>query len=173
MKNKHFQKRLAQLKLNKNIRGQQLTQGFRIYHCYDYREPGDKSWWDDTSFHMHGYRVVVLWIHPRYEFSNRVEDAAYTLVPLPANGTSDSFREYVAMLNLSERSIRVTTDIVVTPFLSVTLEGYAKHMTLCCPIEVHSEADVIKLGKFARALYKREVTLQEVFPGYKFDKDTE
>ena len=51
--------------------------GLYIPHSYTERKPDNLSWWDDVGFILNGRRIIVWWQHPRYVYSNAIEELAW------------------------------------------------------------------------------------------------
>lgn len=84
MKNKHYDrlresaKRYRKQAKNDSRWNHEL--GIKVYHVYypeghpNYRE---KTYWDDVAFIRGSQQVTVWWTHPRYQYSETVDDQAY------------------------------------------------------------------------------------------------
>jgi hypothetical protein len=60
--------------------------------------------------------------------------------------------------------------IEITPSLSVRWCPYSRLVNLCAPLEVRSESDLSRLVGLTRQLLKRELTLTDAFPGYRYTR---
>lgn len=49
--------------------------GLMIPHLYP--KPRELSWWDDFGFILNGRRIMVWWQHPRMQYADAIEDAAF------------------------------------------------------------------------------------------------
>ena len=51
--------------------------GLYIPHSYADMKPDSLSFWDDVGFILNGRRVIVWWQHPRYVYSDAIEEKAW------------------------------------------------------------------------------------------------
>lgn len=83
-KNKHYEQLRASAKryakTAKNDSCWDTKRGIKVYHVYypegdeNYR---DKTYWDDVAFIKGSQQITVWWTHPRYQYSEKVDEQAY------------------------------------------------------------------------------------------------
>lgn len=66
-----------QRQYHKNHQWRLSTGGLYIPHSYDEMKPDDLTSWDDVGFILNGRRIIVWWRHPRYNYSNAIEDKVW------------------------------------------------------------------------------------------------
>lgn len=85
---------------------------------------------------------------------------------------SEALRTYFDKVNAIEQRLSIEgIDHTVCARTTMRRYRWGMGMELCAPLEVRGVDGVRLLAFLARRLAKREVTIQEVFPGYRFDQD--
>lgn len=197
MKNRHFEQLGRKMREFHRHHPWRLHDGLFIPHAY--KEPCALSWWDDVGFILNGYRVMVWWHHPRSKYSDEIARQAHQeagampdeplfrdeerlwkrvgrsrkqVVVHRTQRCSEALRTYFDKVNAIEQQL-LLEGIDHTVCASTTMRRYrwGMGMELCAPLEVRGVDGVRRLASLARRLAKREVTIQEVFPGYRYDRD--
>jgi hypothetical protein len=79
MKNRFIENMIKKSKRHvktvKNCSGWNEELGLKVYHMYD--NSRDKSYWDDIKFIRGSQCIIVAWMHPRYAFKSKNDDAVY------------------------------------------------------------------------------------------------
>lgn len=70
-----------------------------------------------------------------------------------------------------EESLSSTSDIKVTPSINSKWTNHSRFISICVPIEIRNENDLVQLVSIVKSLLKREKTLAELFPNYAYTKD--
>lgn len=197
MKNRHFEQLGRKMREYHRHHPWRLHDGLFIPHSYT--EPCALSWWDDVGFILNGYRVMVWWQHPRSKYSDEIarraqqEAGAMPDEPLfrdeerlwkrvgrsrkqvvvhRTQWCSEALRTYFDKVNAIEQRLSIEgIDHTVCARTTMRRYRWGMGMELCAPLEVRGVDGVRLLAFLARRLAKREVTIQEVFPGYRFDQD--
>ncbi|MDD5395556.1 MAG: hypothetical protein PHE17_21240 [Thiothrix sp.] len=159
------------------------------------------TWWDDVGFILNGRRVMVWLVHPRMKVADAIEDMAWAEAgdsPLSATNlfelsekqwkkvgrsrkkvvayssppTPDVQRDYYAKLNAIQQRLQSEgVDLVVRPSMSVKTLSWCTGIELCIPFEVRNENDALSLAALAKQLLKREIALDDIFPGYRYGRE--
>lgn len=197
MKNRHFELLRTQMRDFHRHHPWRLHDGLFIPHTYT--EPCSLSWWDDVGFILNGRRVMVWWQHPRSKFSDEIAKRAQQeagvmpdeplfrdearlskrvgrsrkrVVVHRTQCCSEALRAYFDRANAIEQRL-LLEGIDYSVGVSMTMRRYrwGVGMELCAPLEVCGVDGVRRLASLARRLAKREVTVEEAFPGYRYDRD--
>lgn len=78
---------------------------------------------------------------------------------------------YDAVNEREDELMRVGIDLEVVPSMRVGLCSTATTVDLVAPIEVRSKEDVRALAMLAKRLLKRETTVADEWPGYRYGRD--
>lgn len=200
MKNRHQEHLKKSAKLyHRNKRSSNFTRGLIQFHQYDAENASSLSWWDDVDFILNDYRVVVAWIHPRYEYQEYIEsEASKSIAHLDIN-INDMFNEampnYVKVgqsrkkiatytVNLTKDSDEWTTayrlaiqelphsiEYEAKPSINTEWRVNGYLVEICAPIEVYGVDELVKLVTLVKRLLKRETTLDNEFPDYVYTKE--
>jgi hypothetical protein len=143
MKNLHIErlKRLAK-QHHRTQSGEHFEKGVKAYRDYDGLPPERLTWWDDVAFILNDYRVELAWHHPRMAYEDAIE---------------------------AEQAMR-TANFEIRPFLKSQWCKNSRIIYLCVPIEIRNETDLHQLVVLTRRLLKREVTLSDAFPSYRYTR---
>ena len=76
--------------------------------------------------------------------------------------------EWREQRNQARQQVMQTADYQITPYLTSHWCKYSRFVSLCVPLEVRSEDDLRSLAALAKRLLKREVSLDDLFPGYRY-----
>lgn len=86
--------------------------------------------------------------------------------------TSDEWVAFYDAVNEREDALmHVGIDLEVCPSMRISLCSTATTLDLVAPIEVRSKEDVRALAMLARRLLKRETTVYDEWPGYRYGRD--
>lgn len=201
MKNKHREQLKQRAKLyHRNSRGQHFENGVLVRHMYDIENPQKFSWWDDVTFILNDYRVNVAWIHPRYAYSNKVEEIAHaacehlespSMLDFMAESSPNyrkvgkSRKKIVSYTNtfeitdayfeaLDAEKNRIANDlgnkIVIAPTISTEWTNCSRFVSICAPIEVRGVVDLRELATLTKRILRRETSLEREFPGYLYSQ---
>ncbi|WP_233863014.1 hypothetical protein [Paraburkholderia adhaesiva] len=196
MKNRHIESLRHKAREYHRNHQWRLENGLRIPHAYLDERREDLSWWDDVGFILNDRRVIVHWVHPRYVYSNAIEDRAQAEIPPPAphwrheggekkyrklgrsrkkvigiagGRTPPAWSDYFDALRAREDELtRSGIDLDIRPSMRVSLYRWATAVDLIAPIEVRSRDDIALLAAIARRLLKRETTVANEWPGYRY-----
>jgi len=197
MKNHYFERlRRAAREYHRN-HPWRLENGLFIPHTYPAEDSANLSWWDDVGFILNGRRVIVHWVHPRLAYSDAIEKQVQSEIPLPGAsqrlreggekiyrkpgrsrnkviGTtygpaSNPWSDYLAAFNTRlDQLTHSGIDLEIRPSMRVSWYNWATGVDLIAPIEVHSTDDVVSLAAIARRLLKRETSVANEWPGYRY-----
>lgn len=175
-----------------------LDNGLFVPHSYT--ESRTLSWWDDVGFILNRRRVMVWWTHPRMEYADAITDMAWQQAGEPSQYGDQLFlagekqwkkagrsrkkvvayrsppltdvqQEYYTRLNSIEARLQDQgIELTVRPSVSMISLNWCTGITACLPIEVRAKEDIGELAALTRRLLKREVTLTDLFPDYKYDR---
>ncbi|WP_322033398.1 hypothetical protein [Paraburkholderia sp. J76] len=198
MKNRHIESLRRKAREYHRHHQWPLKNGLYVPHAYPEEDRVRLSWWDDVGFILNGRRVIVNWMHPRFAYSNAIEDEAHTDIPPPTSDkwheegekqyrklgrsrkkviaitcgpTTTPWAEYFAALRAREDELkRSGIDLEIRPSMRVVWYSWAMAVDLIAPMEVRSGDDVVALAAIARRLVKRETTVADEWPGYSYGR---
>lgn len=183
-----------------NKRNSQFDEGVRIFHRYDEFGPDALSWWDDCQIIVGKRRVMIWWTHPRFAYRNAIEDAAWAAVgdgpdrdwlgelrsqPIykPAGKSrkrivayrssehDEAYEQWSQRLHAEEDRLEATgIDLMIAPSCRFETLDWCSGLELRLPMEVHNIAELKALAAMGRQLFKRETTVEELFPGYTYGR---
>ena len=78
--------------------------------------------------------------------------------------------DYVVRLKKVKRDIEASTEFTVLPSFNIRWTNKSRIVFACIPMEIHNEDDVILLASVIKRLIKREVSLQDLFSGYRYTR---
>lgn len=171
--------------------------GIRSWCAYDEATPRALSWWDDFQFILSGRRVTVAWCHPRMEYCDELDSRIVDTVDPQApslerliNGArvyKRVGRSRKRLVGIQRRELtaagqanyeakeaergRLHTQGIpheIIPSMQRTRMDYCIFVSLCAPLEVRSEDDLIQVADLVRRLLRFETTLAREFPGYTY-----
>lgn len=82
---------------------------------------------------------------------------------LPDNG-------FIKALRKTESELAASTDFVVVPKLHIYWTKRSRFVSACLPMEVRDDDDLMVLASTVKRLIKREVTLNELYPDFRYTK---
>lgn len=196
MKNSHVERLKQRAKqYHRARRGDHFEGGIMCFHHYDGLPADRLTWWDDVTFVLSDYRVALAWTHPRMAYEDAIDAEADRLTAdLPSDNFMRDGTPVYKTVGRSRKKIIHTvyepraqtdrhdqwqrvrhqamqsTDIRIEPALNAHWCQYSRVVNLCAPIEVRNESDLRQLAALTRRLLNREVTLQDVFPGYRYTR---
>lgn len=197
MKNRHFELLRTKMRDFHRHHPWRLNDGLFIPHAYT--ESRSLSWWDDVGFILNGRRLMVWWQHPRSRFSDEIAKRAQQeagvmpdellfrdeerqwkrvgrsrkqVVGHRTQWCSEALRAYFDQVNAIEQRLMLE-GIDYTVGVSMTMRRYrwGVGMELCAPMEVCGVDGVRRLASLAKRLAKRGVTVEEVFPSYRYGRE--
>lgn len=197
VKNRHYERRLRQMRQYHKHHPWRLDGGLFIPHIYP--RTRKLSWSDDVGFILNRRRVMVWWRHPRCVYRDAIEQSAFDRVPLPTTprdfalpskkiwrkmdrsrmkAVSEMRRDwphdwtsYFDEVNRLEDELMETgIDLDVRPSMRIELLNWAVGVNLVAPVEVVTKDDIRSLAALARRLVKRETTIETEFPGYVYGR---
>lgn len=79
--------------------------------------------------------------------------------------------DYHEVVDQKEQEILADSDsgIVITTGFDAQWTDAAKYISLCAPLSMRTPADLAKLAELVKRLMRRETTLAEAFPGYRYN----
>ena len=169
--------------------------GVSTRHEYDPQR--QLTWWHDVEFGMNNRRVMVWWIHPRMSYADVIDELAWNEAGGPPRGGHDfdfgktiwkpvgrSRKRIVAYQSPPMDSARTAyyekfhgidarlraegIESVVSPSMTAAQTNWCTGVDLCIPVEIRCHDDVIAMVELTRKLLKRETTIDDVFPNYRF-----
>jgi hypothetical protein len=197
MKNNHaeYLKRRAK-DYHRVRRGDCFQGGMLIFHDYAGLPPARLTWWDDVTFTMNDYRVALAWRHPRTAYEDAIDTEVDRLTAnLPHENILRKGTPVYLALGKSRKKIIHTVyeprpksdwlenwqrarqqvmqsaNVEIRPSLNARWCRYSRLVHLCAPLEVRDEGDLSRLVALIKRLLKRELTLSEAFPGYRYTRD--
>lgn len=197
MKNRHYERRLRQMRQYHKQHPWRLDGGLYIPHSYP--DARKLSWWDDVGFILNGRRVIVWWRHPRCVYRDEIERLALNQVQVPTtpsaydlpgkknwrkagrsrkkfvsetlpNWTEDWVVYFDAVNQVEDQLMQEGIDFEVRPSMRVELLNWAVGVSLIAPVEVLMKDDIRSLAALARRLIKRETTVETEFPSYVYGR---
>jgi hypothetical protein len=196
MKNTHVEhlKRCAK-NYHRTRRGDCFQNGMLIFHEYAGLLPDRLTWWDDVTFVMNDYRVALAWTHPRMAYDDAIDTETDRLTAdLPHENIlregSPVYRkigrsrkkiihtvyepppetDWYENWQLVRRQVMQSAGTKIQPSLNTRWCQYSRLINLCAPLEVRNEADLSGLVAITKRLLKHELTLSDVFPGYRYTR---
>ena len=202
MKNKNYQRKKAAAKRAYreavNDSRWDHERGIKVYHVYDEEiKPRDKTYWDDVSFVWRRNYVVVCWIHPRYEYTETIDEQAYEAVNrlFPAHHDNDwllygtknfkkvgksrkkvvsytttpcTGKDFYDTWREFKHTFCNTSTLQVRPHIKVEQTDYSLMVNICCPIEVRNEDNLKELADIVRSILDQKTTLKELYGDYAY-----
>lgn len=183
-----------------NQRNSPFDDGVRIFHRYDEFDPDALSWWDDCQIIVGKRRVMIWWTHPRFAYRNAIEEAAWEAVgdepdtdwlgelrslPIykPAGKSrkrivahrggkrDEAYQQWSQRLHAEEDRLAATgIDLTIAPSCGFETLDWCSGLELRLPVEVRDVAELKALAEIGRRLFKREMTIEELFPGYAYGR---
>lgn len=203
MKNKNYQRKKAAAR--RAFRGAMNddrwdhARGIKVYHVYDEAvKPREKTYWDDVSFVWRHNYVVVCWIHPRYEYTEKIDEQAYEAVNRlfpdhhSDNWLSGGTKNYKKVGKSRKKVVSYTTNhsstgkdfydtwrefkdtfcktssLEVRPWIKVEQTDYSLYVNICCPIEVRNEDGLKELADVVRDILDQKTTLKKLYGDYAY-----
>lgn len=196
MKNKTVEHlKIVAKQYHRTRRGDHFEKGIRIFHIYDASDQSRLSWWDDVTFVLNDYRVALTWIHPRMAYEDMIKDeVARMTAEMPAPdimGTSTPIykaagksrktisswkydqvdrSDWQEKHNQAREQVMNAADYQIAPYMTSHWCKYSRFVALCAPLEVRSEGDLRSLAVLAKRLLKREISLEDLFPDYRYTR---
>lgn len=78
--------------------------------------------------------------------------------------------DFLERVREKEREIEVSTDFHAKPSFDITWAKRSRLVVACIPIEIHNESDLITLASIIRRLIKRDTTINDLFPQYRYTR---
>lgn len=173
--------------------------GLFIPHSYTETKPDSLSWWDDVGFILNGRRVIVWWRHPRYVYSQAIEEQSWKeagdgpgddwlfggcstnyrrvgksrkkIVSYTSRQPSEEQQRYYDKLrDIRERLAREGIDSEVSATWKRGRLSWATDVGLVAPLEVRNKEELALVAKLARRLILGQTTLESEFPGYRYNR---
>lgn len=174
--------------------------GLFIPHSYADTQPDSLSWWDDVGFILNKRRVIVWWRHPRHVYAEAIEEQSWKeagdgpqddwLIEGSTKnyrrvGTSrkkvvsytsrqpsaEQNRHYDLLRNIQERLATEGIDLNVSPSWKRECLTWATGVSLAAPLEIRNEVELAAIALLARRLILGQTTLENEFPGYRYDRN--
>lgn len=76
--------------------------------------------------------------------------------------------DFLMRVREKERQLEVATGFQVIPSFDITWTNQSRFVIACIPVEVHCENDLVSLASVIRRLIKRDVTINDLFPEYRY-----
>ena len=173
--------------------------GLFIPHSYAETGPDSQSWWDDVGFILNGRRVIVWWRHPRYVYSDAIEDRSWKeagddpgddwlsegsttnyrkvgrsrkkIISYTSRQPSDGQQRYYDKMGAIRKRMEVEgiEFDVATSWKRERLD-WATGIGLVVPLEVRNEAELALVAALARRLILGQTTMEAEFPGYRYGR---
>jgi hypothetical protein len=200
MKNRYQEHLKKSAKLyHRNKRNSNFTEGLIQYHQNGEERSTSLSWWDDVDFILNDYRVVVAWIHPRYDYQDYIETEARKRIAHLDTNMGDIFNEatpnyvkagqsrkkisnytvnltkdsdeWAAAYKLALQEIPHAIEYQAKPYIKTEWLARGYSVDICAPIEIRGIEDLVKLVTLVKRLLKCETTLDSEFPDYVYTKE--
>ena len=171
--------------------------GLYIPHSYANMKPDSLSYWDDVGFILNGRRVVVWWQHPRYVYSDAIDEKAWQEAgPNPRNNwlTDGGTKNYKRVGRSRKKLVSITSrkpspeqsryyDLLRDISARLSAEGidldvpvswkwerlnWGMGVSLIAPLDVRDENELACVANLARRLILGQTTLHTEFPGYRY-----
>ena len=166
---------------------------------HEYEPQLQLTWWQDFEFVMNNRRVMLWWIHPRMKYADVIDELAWNEAGEPPCGADDfdfgktiwkpvgrSRKRIVVYQSPPIDSARTAyyekfhgidarlraegIESVVSPFMAATQTNWCTGIDLCIPVEIRCHDDAIAMVELTRKLLKRETTIDDAFPNYRFGR---
>lgn len=200
MKKKNMDLLMAQLRRYHQKNPWKLeASGLYVPHCYEHKTAESLSWWDDVGFIHAGKRYIVWWQHPRYVYSNTLDEKAWELAGpgpedawLTEGGTTNYRRvgksrkrivsytcrqpseaqraHYDKLREIESRLQAEGIAFEVRPSWSMSRLNWAMGIELIAPLEVRNADELAVVAQLARDLVQGKTTLAEQFPDYAYSQ---
>ena len=173
--------------------------GLYVPHAYTDMTPDSLSHWDDVGFILNRRRVIVWWQHPRYVYSNALENKAWQKV---GDGPRDDWlfeggtknykqvgrsRKKPVSYRSREPSAEQTRhyDLLNQTIARLSSEGidldvqaswkwerlkWAMGVSLVAPLEVRDEKELAAVATLARRLILGQTSLAAEFADYRYSR---
>ncbi|MBN3855927.1 hypothetical protein G3N59_21335 [Paraburkholderia sp. Ac-20340] len=177
-----------------------LENGLFIPHLYPEENQEKLSWWDDVGFILGGRRVIVNWVHPRCAYEDAIEQQVLSEVASPedwpprgADGEktyrklgrsrkkvatiafgplSQPWEDYYSAFEARQDELmRSGIDLEIRPSMKIGWCYHAMLVSLTAPLEVRSTEGIESLAALARRLVKRETTIEQEWPEYRYGRE--
>lgn len=197
MKNKHIERlKIAAKQFHRSEYGYHFSKGIVAIHEDDELEPQRLSWREDVRFILNDYQVYVSWTHPRAIYARQLQNEVrlrMTHIPCPDwLGPSKALYKKLGRSRIKimgwrtdpvdwsvwkaeQGKIRTQVELdanhVIVPFIDSCWTKYARSVSLCTPMEIRNEHNRISLVAITKQLLTRQVTLEELYPDYRYTRD--
>ena len=169
--------------------------GVYQYHCFEERK---LTQWEDTRFKFGSQDVTVFFTHPRYEFYEGIDHAAYEIAserfPLRSDPFGFSKKNYARVGNSrkkvtsytcnpigngdfykcweeTRKEMFQTTSYSVGCSFDVIQYDYARCVNITIPMELLSIQDLVKLKEYVISVLKGERNFKEDWKEYFYDRE--
>ena len=181
-------------------RQNQLVNGINCNNLFDLSIFNNLSWYKQFEFKLNDYLVFVEWSHPRMVYSDYIKEAAHEKVKNLKEWSDTNFsdtkmspiykyqgnsRKKIAFYkdesdeydNLRYKSLfsaidqlRYSATFTITPNYSAVWSNEKRIVSICTPDELLSYDDVVRFSMFIKKLLKREVTLDQAYGSYSYNR---
>jgi hypothetical protein len=203
MKNKNYEymtkKRKEYLSSNRFRNKVFNKDGIYVYHDYSGHKPGDLSWWDDVGFKYNGNYYLILWVHPRMEYSDMCEEIASIKSSDLSEKIGEPFKNAVPTYkkvggsrkkisfytrfsptqeelawydayNMVKNDELMNGNIVVKPSLSIKSKDYCKQVEICYPLEINNEEDLNALVNLVKDVLVDKTKFKNITTNMSYSK---
>lgn len=170
--------------------------GVHFHYSFLYEKDADLTWWNDFGFlHNHCF-INVEWIHPRMHYKTLLDREAYKQVEHLWHDhdflTSDDQTTDQRLGQSSEKALccaidtldsawyeglikakqqlNLQTNFIIKASVAVEWYPYGKFLSICAPVEIRSQQDVVSLIQIIKRILKQELTLEQAFPNYEYTR---
>jgi len=156
------------------------------------------AWQTKMAFVINNYRVEVRFEHPRYVYSNKIDQLARNnvehiranddwlnnLTPIThrlgksrkkilgyrQNGLVGDIK-WIQAFWAGRARLKAEADFVIAPSIKVQWRGYCRLVKLCAPIEIRNYDDLLAMAMLVKRILKQETSLECEFPGYVYCRE--
>ncbi len=176
------------------------SDGIWAPHLYTEKDQSGLSWWDDAGFILNDRRVIIWWQHPRNVYNDEIHTRSFDLVgPSPKESAWDELeknknyarrgksrkkiisytlpqlredtRAWCDALRAAEQNLMdVGIDFDVVPSVKIKRLNWAVGVDIVAPLEIRNEHELAHLVALVKKLIKRQSTIDQEFPNYKYTK---
>ena len=195
MKNPYYEQTLRHIKRTSH-RHRLFEHGVYCPIDFQYTQPDELTWCVDFGLILNDCYISVAWAHPRMSYLDRIDEEAIKLVqhlkkddafdgqhstPIYQRiGKSRKKIKYYEMeipdnpwidaLTTVKEQLKTEADFTIKPSMQIKWYDYGKFLSICAPVEIRSQQDVVSLIQIIKRILKHELTLEQAFPNYEYTR---
>ena len=70
----------------------------------------------------------------------------------------------------AKQQLNLQTNFIIKASVAVEWYPYGKFLSICAPVEIRSQQDVVSLIQIIKRILKQELTLEQAFPNYEYTR---